>query len=342
MENCVVATVPGRGWDLRDDDFEDVRWTASLLFLAAWAKNSYFPHFGGPYTNASAFRVIWQRFTGTPVYIALVSRRRDGRTMDGGYRHGEVTFPMPLQCSVREPAAVDESFLAALDAAHAAGSETIQRLKFALPFVSLANTDDDSMEEAAEAILMGSAFEQLLKGDASAYKLARKFGVLFEACGTVTVEDARKVRPGIQIDGSTAERAAAQPKWFVHRKWMEELYDVRSKVVHRGTPAGPSWGWTLSEHLVMAAWTFPLAVKLLLAREGHYALTHEDRARCLSVDKLLGAVDWSRPTEEGTGPPVWAKIVAQTRLDYDMEQSLRRFIEEHPEFRLGDGADAGT
>lgn len=37
----------------------------------------------------------------------------------------------------------------------------------------------------------------------------------------------------------------------------------------------------------MAALVFPLVVKLLLEREGHYVLTDDDRDWCFAVDKLL-------------------------------------------------------
>ena len=36
------------------------------------------------------------------------------------------------------------------------------------------------------------------------------------------------MRSGIEIDTKKPEYATAQPKWWVHRKWMEELYDVRT------------------------------------------------------------------------------------------------------------------
>ena len=61
----------------------------------------------------------------------------------------------------------------------------------------------------------------------------------------------------------------------MHKKWVEELYDVRSKVAHRGTTASREWGWSIHEHLVMAAHVFPLAVKLLLVQEGSSAVTQK-------------------------------------------------------------------
>jgi hypothetical protein len=114
---------------------------------------------------------------------------------------------------------------------------------------------------------MGSAFEQLLARDGK-YEMARAFSALFQRFGSETVATAQRLRPDIEIDKSDAARAAAQPGWWVHRKWLEELYDLRSSVVHEGGHHAHRWGWQLSEHLVMAAFVFPLTVKLLLEAEG--------------------------------------------------------------------------
>jgi hypothetical protein len=262
--------------------------------LTSWASNEYYPPFGGPYINSSNFRWVGQAFSAAvPDYIAVSARRRDGSTTDGGYEHGEFRFNLPPQVSIREPARIDEPLLAALDAAHSAGSETLDRLRTALPFVELANTDDDFMTQHAEAILMGSAFEQLLvAGHGTARTLGRTFGSLFRDFGSVTVDTARKVRPGIEIDIRKPERAAAQLQWWVHRKWMEELYDLRSRVIHAGDHGGRAWGWNIAAHLVMAAHVFTRAVKLLLAQEGHYALSNDDKAGCAAVDPLLAETQW--------------------------------------------------
>lgn len=341
LGNCVVATVPGRGWDLERNDFPTITWATSLLFLAAWARNEYYPCFGGSYVNSSNFRPVGQAYRGdAPGFIAVSSRRRDGSTTDGGYKHGEFKFSLPLQVSIREAASVDVRLLAALDAAHAAGSVTAERLRTALPFVELANTDDEFMTEHAEAILMGSAFEQLLAGDASAYKLGAKFGALFGRFGGVTVEEARKVRPGIEIDASTPERAAAQPKWWVHRKWIEELYDVRSKVVHRGHPGDRSWGWQVGEHLVMAAHVFPLAVKLLLEQEGHYAPTDEDRASCLATDVLLAATQWVADDDGREEGRTWHEVIQKTKRSVQFDAIWERVKAEHPELFQADSEES--
>ena len=110
-----------------------------------------------------------------------------------------------------------------------------------------------------------------------------------------------KVRPDIEID---PKYAAAQPTWGVHRKWIEELYDARSHGVHKGHHGSRRWGWGLYEHLVMAAHVFPLTVKLLLVREGHYELTDSDCAAARAVDKLLAVTNWAhRPDADEKSSP---------------------------------------
>ena len=333
--NCVVATIPGKGWDLSRDDSSAVMWGASLLFLASWACNDYFPRFGGSYVNSTMFRIIGQAYSGDmPVHIAISARRRDGETLGGGYKHGEVTFNVPVQCSIRETAIFDEDFLAGLSAAVAADSAVAGLLRTTVPFVELANTDDDFMTEHAEVILMASAYEQLLRCPANKYKLGQKLAKLFCRFGSVTVADAQKVRSGITIDDSKPDRAAAQPKWWVHRKWIEELYGMRNKVAHEGSDGGRSGGWTIFEHLVMAAYVFPLAVKLLLEREGHYALTDADRGRCQAVDQLLACAQWVEDEAGRESQESWTSIRSKA-IDNLL---FRNLFDKHPEF-VGDSGE---
>ena len=76
---------------------------------------------------------------------------------------------------------------------------------------------------------------------------------------------------------------------------------MRNKVAHEGSDGGRSGGWTIFEHLVMAAYVFPLAVKLLLEREGHYVLTDTDRGGCWAVDQLLALAQVFQRTARTSG-----------------------------------------
>jgi hypothetical protein len=75
VERPVIATIPGRGWNLRDEDFEAVSWATRLLPLVCLTANEYFVHGGGNYISSVPFRAVWQRFSGGP-FIALTSRRK--------------------------------------------------------------------------------------------------------------------------------------------------------------------------------------------------------------------------------------------------------------------------
>lgn len=310
--NCVVATLPGKGWNLADDDSSSVGQAASLLFLASWASNQYFPRYAGPYVNSTNFRVVWQRFTGpSPTSIAVRARRRDGSQWTGGYQHGELTFNLPIHCSIRDYADVDDDFLNALDDADAGQARTIDRLRTALPFVLLANTDDEVMLELSEAILMASAFEQLLGSKDGKYRLSKIFGDLFAQFGRALVSDACATR-----------RQDTDLEWWIHRKWIKELYELRNKAAHQGTDTSRMWGWNSFEHLVMAAHVFPLTVKLLLVQDGYYQLSDDDRIGCLAVDRLLSSTRWV----EGS----WTKITSKVKCELGWKRTREAVREKHP------------
>ena len=326
IDDCVVVTKPGIGWDLSPDHMPDIRWATSLLFLSVWSSNQYFTRHGwGHYVNSTSFRAIGQSYKGSlPEFVSTSIRMRHGRILGGGHRHGEFKFTMPMQCRVREVVHVDEPFLTALDAAQSAVAEVIKRLRTALSFVELANTDDELITEHAEAILMASAFEQLVGSD-DKYQLAKQFGDLFGQFGSAVVRDARQVRPQIKL-AERREWAVAQEDWFVHRKWMEEVYDLRSSAVHTGSYDSREWGWDSSEHLVMAAQVFPLVVKLLLQREGYYPPTEEDQVRSLAVDQILSSPQWfdDEDDEDDSMNPAW-KILSKVRLNFVAD----RFYKKH-------------
>ena len=119
---------------------------------------------------------------------------------------------------------------------------------------------------------------------------------------------------------------------------MEELYDVRSKVVHKGQHAVRKWGWNIFEHLVMGAFVLPLVAKLLLERDGHYTRTTDDEARYLAVDKLLAVVGWvddydRDDDDEGDASLTssklsWQKIVSETKWHLQSDEIFKKMYRE--------------
>lgn len=320
---CTVSFPAGQkpGEDLAEQHVQAIQTAAALLCLAALAENDYCSP--GAYVNSSPFQPYFQCFTEPVEDIALQIRRRDGRTLVGGYKHGEIVFTMPVQCSqISSRFRIDKPFAEALGSALACGSSVARRLVPALAFFNLANTDSEAMSTEAEVILSGAAFEQLL--DVSgAGDLACEVGELLRPYGAVEVDKAVAHRPGIMLGVKyvktqqawvrDAQLAQAQKAWFLHQKWAEELHHRRSVLVHGQDPQARTWGWDLREHLVMGGFVFPLLVKLCLAREGRYSLTENDECRCAAIDPLLARSDWFNVVGGNSLATGWRETIRKVR-----------------------------
>jgi hypothetical protein len=171
----------------------------------------------------------------------------------------------------------------------------------------MANTDSWAFRPSAELLMVASMFEHILQRDTKV-KLAEEFSALFQGYGSITVEQATQ-RPGIVLDKNLGGR---DKKWHLHRKWLWELYHLRNKYAHGEDPDQFQWGWSLSEHLVMSAYVFPLLVKLLLVAEGIYQLTSKDKVRCRALDPLLAARNWSQEMPDSS-MSVWEGVMNEAQ-----------------------------
>ena len=310
--SCTVVCIKGRNpaWDLSLSDQAVVQRAVQFLSLAALSANEYYAGGIGNYANTSTFQMVLQRFTEPPKWVSFQIRRRDGRTIDGGYQHGEVHITVPLACRLLRFTSIDEGFMEGLNSILASNSNMSRRLMSALSFFNLANSDSETMLQEAEVILTASAFEQLLE-TSGALGLSCGVGELLEEFGSVKIEAARSVRPGIALD---RKYESEQIAWFVHRKWAEELYDLRSQIIHGELLSEREWGWSLFEHLVMGAFVFPLLVKLCLAKEGRYAPSNEDKIKCQAIDRLLSRTRWHDAVGSSSIATVWREVTLATRF----------------------------
>ncbi len=311
--NCAIACIKEKSpiWDLSQDDQSTIQQAVQLLALAALSGNEYYGGGIGSYANTTSFQLLVQRFTEPPSWVSFQIRRRDGVTLDSGYKHGEVRIILPLACKVMRAVPIDEKLVEGLNKALNSDSSTMRRLIPALSFFNLANTDSDAMLPEAEAILTAAAFEQLLGTD-GAYESSCEVGELLKSFGSVAAGAARSIRPGIALSSGYE---AQQNGWFVHRKWAEELYDLRSKLIHGESLSKRTWGWSPAEHLVMGAFVFPLLVKLCLAREGHYTLDNEDQAKCRSIDPLLSKTEWHKIVGTSSIATLWRETILEAKME---------------------------
>jgi hypothetical protein len=328
LRNCVMIlnSELTPSWDLPPSSLGDARWAAVQLFLVTFSMNEYFEQVR-QYANSSMFTVYHQSFTLPIDFIAVNSRRRDGSLMIGGYRHGEMKFTVPVYADTTgEFRLLDSDLLAALERAASAGSTVLSRLRPALSFLSLASTDSDAMSQDAEIILMISAYEQLLApSETGARHLALALSLLLERFGSVSVDSALKNRPGIEVN---AKYEKEQRGWPVHRKWMEELYQLRNAYAHGDATNSRTWGWLPLEHLVMAALVFPLSVKLLLEAEGHYRMTRRDEIMGTALGGLLGQSDWLEPAEKNPNNTRWHETLRNAASANRVARAVRSWQEK--------------
>lgn len=314
--------------DITDVEASRVNEAIQLFAFAGLAMNEYFSQVGH-YTNSSAFQVFFQGFTpGSSNEITFFIRRRDGRTREVGSKQGQVKFSIPIQCAHLEPAHIDLALLEALDQCFKAPDAQTRRLLQAISRFNQAHTDSDAVLPEREIILMASAFEQLFANCNGAKDLACKVSTLLDNYGAVKV--------GSSVRASAIQLAKGREKkqeqaWFLHRKWVQELYHLRNDFTHGNDPARRSWGWSVPEHLVMASFVFPLLVKVLLAAKSKYSLTQQDAIdpsapvtdflrhstepdviRLEVIDRLLDEKNWQ---DQGGNHTRWSKVIQEHKTN---------------------------
>ncbi|MGO9605120.1 MAG: hypothetical protein ACLQAT_17325 [Candidatus Binataceae bacterium] len=119
---------------------------------------------------------------------------------------------------------------------------------------NLANTDDESISDHVEWVLMSSAIERLLEARPSAIDVAKRF-------------------VSALAPNNSSHDAASE----LMRQWAKEFYRQRNDFAHGKITGHQPRTWNSACHLLLGAVAFPLLVKRLLEREGLYSLTDMDR-----------------------------------------------------------------
>jgi len=78
----------------------------------------------------------------------------------------------------------------------------------------------------------------------------------------------------------------------------------------------------------MAAHVFPLTVKLMLEKEGHYAPTDEDRAACLATDLLLVEKQWVEDRDGRNTGHSWHEVIDKTTSSVLFDKILEKYKKE--------------
>lgn len=324
IDQCTLLTIKNNGpeWNINGSDRERIMESLACFFLVAFSCNDYFSQ-ASTYVNASVFQPFFQEFEIPLKEVRFRRRRRDGWFRLGGYDHGEAKISIPLEC-ISLKAEMDPQFLNALGKAIKDKTPFVRRLLTSLSFLRLANTDQSHMSLDAEVILTIAAFEQLFDAHEK-YKLTTKYRDCFDAFKTKIVKEVLSARDGIKLDEN--ENKGKDTEWQLGRKWVQELYDLRSTNVHGVDKNKRSWGWSPFEHLVMSAFIYPLAVKLLLQEEGHYILVDKDKIACMAIDIILSKTNWFEPPSKNENQTQWQKCISEAWWKCLRSEPLETFVE---------------
>ncbi|PTL77104.1 hypothetical protein DAT35_46560 [Vitiosangium sp. GDMCC 1.1324] len=304
IASATLIRFADRSWsaDLTEDEIERVFGLTEALAFSGLAEREFFTHSG--YCNRDSFTGIVQRFRPGASGASLRSRRRDGGT--SSYWSAELLRVR------QEPHIVELRGYAitALTAPSFNAMETDEGFDLAIRAFNEANTDRATMSQTHELISTVSAFQQLFGirgGDVAS--TARSFA---DALTRVPLASVKPKKP--RSEEFVARRGLRQA-------WMYDMATMRGSVAHGNRQGSYPSIWSVQEHLLLAAFIFPLLVKLRLSASG-YTLTREDRLELGLFDYYLASENVLAPANELDGVAtshVWSQLRANLWLEIDID-----------------------
>jgi len=288
---------------------------AELLAFSCLSEQRFFTGHFAPHLNGSMFKGI-----GMPINISqslsLTYPRRGMALMVGGRSYADTVFQQPPEVEGTRCEVVNVALLKALMKAKREKSATFDALESALQFFLLANAESGDLNASNCIMLSAIAFERLLRPkQTTALVIAETFTDKWRGFRGHELQHAKRVKP------DNAPWAAEQAQWPIHRKWMKELYEHRSATTHHDGPRQQlSSNWVVGQHMVIAAFVFPLLLKAMLSDEGRYQMTEKELGACDVLDDLLDS-DWGDPKR--MRDPEWSSILSTGEGQREWERIAR-------------------
>jgi hypothetical protein len=315
---CTILLRPRhqQPWNIPDQMWGAARRAAQILAVSCLAEQRFMEGHFSPHLNATMFQIIGQRITSGSDQVGLFYPRRGGVLRVGGVRFTDVVFQRPSQVEGTKCDVVNIRLAKALSKARRAKSPVWDPIASSLEFFLLGNAEDPELDWESCIMLSAMAFERLLEpGQANAQSVAEALANLWVPYANRTLAQAKRVKADHRPDYARVQQA-----WPLHRKWMKELYEARSSRAHRGPRSDFSRNWKNWQHMVIAAFVYPLVVKLKLANVDLYQLSAREKGACDALDRLLDS-HWGK----GWGKdPEWSSILSMA----EAEREWLRIIEE--------------
>ncbi|MCY1212373.1 hypothetical protein D9M72_241070 [compost metagenome] len=265
---------------LTDDEIQGRLQQMQLLTFAALSERQFGTHWN--YCNADGLTVTAQHFSeDNPAATAITTRRRDGSGLH--YMAGSTGKPIfirPLHVSDRYSLAMDNNFALAL--LNVPDGPLRNRLLDSVTLFNRANTDAKEVPPSAEVVFMRAALETLLEANHRTLELKAKLvNLMSPHLGPVKWHD-------VHIPPKTwQDRWSNEARPF--SAWVEDFCHWRNEGAHgkSGTKKYPDPVWSLWNHLLFISWFMSCIVKALLADEGLYTLTRDDKDELENIEKFF-------------------------------------------------------
>lgn len=304
--------------ELGDSEIEVTREIVDLVCFSGLSNRAHFRP--DPYCNADCFTLYTQKFEVGSDFTALVSRRRDGRTLNGR-SFARTVISVPHHVGTVRDVALDEHLLVSLVAFQEGGqADEWGRWQSSISCFNQANTDNDSIRQQVEWVLLCGAFEHILEAEPKAKDVAERFAANFAPSKPLLARDSRR-----------KTEKWAEPDRPVCYEWMKEFYRIRGDFAHGKTSTRQPASWSPEEHLVLAAIAFPLLVRLLLRKTGLYELTIEDSAQIESFEKLADAEFLRPPADQQSNlDSIWSRLVGGATVRVAVRQAAEELASRKP------------
>ena len=317
IQSCTIALFPleQRQWHIDQERHSDVLTASRILAISALSEQRFYDQLA-PTMNSTMFHVVLQGIEIGSDSLALPIRRRGLSSRTGGLTYDRVVFQQPLQIDYTK---IENDFpvriLHALEDARSNQSTAWQAIEASLGFFLRGHADDQDLTNDECVLLSVIAFERLLlqPSKSGALKFAEAFTDLWISFSSKPLKDATHLK----TDPPFSE---PQKTWPIHKKWAKEFYETRSSVAHQGPHEKRSINWLPEQHLVVAAFLYPLIIKIKLASEERYVLSETEAGKCDALDFLLEC-GWDRENEFF---PKWPSILSE----HESCRQLHKILEE--------------
>jgi hypothetical protein len=264
--------------------------------------------FGLHYCNSDSLRLVIQGFipegSGT---VLVVTRRRDGRT-NNIVSSGAVTVARPHHVDWCElPRDLDVAVLRAIEAAVREEDDKAERLSDAMHVFVGANTDSPDVGLRTELVDSVGAFSRLF----DVWKESDTVSAFVKTLPADPEPD-HSLR-GDRVSTEPLRSILASGK-SIREAWLADAYRLRGQYSHGHVDESPyRSAWAPEEHLLLAAYVFPLTVKAALATWGQYRWTEADQIRSDAFDALATLRAFSSRTSGAQSHP-WTRMLAKYQM----------------------------